>query len=152
MLEYKSFVSNKLYDIMKYVVLFFLPAFATLYLSLSNVWPLPYTVQILATISAIQAFIGAVIGVGAAQYYAVATKQNVNNAFVVFKLITYSQLYDYAKWTVQYFLPAISVLYFAIASIWRLPYPEEIVGTIAAITAFISTILGISSIKYNSQK
>lgn len=40
-------------------------------------------------------------------------------------------------------------LYFALASIWGLPYAEEIVGTITAIDAFLGVLLGISTHNYN---
>lgn len=38
-------------------------------------------------------------------------------------------------------LPALGTLYFALAKIWGLPLAEEIVGTIAAVTTFLNTIL-----------
>jgi hypothetical protein len=47
--------------------------------------------------------------------------------------------------------PAIGTLYFALAGIWNLPYPEEIVGTITAIDTFLGAVLGISSANYNKQ-
>lgn len=60
-----------------------------------------------------------------------------------------NKLYDFLKWIAQYFLPAVGTLYFAIASIWNLPYAEEVVGTITAIDAFLGVILGISALQYN---
>lgn len=59
-----------------------------------------------------------------------------------------SYVYDMLKWVAQILLPAIGTLYFALASIWGLPYAEEIVGTLTAIDAFLGVILGISSNKY----
>ena len=58
------------------------------------------------------------------------------------------KLYDILKWIAQYFLPAAGTLYFAIASIWGLPYGEEIVGTITAVDTFLGVILGIASNTY----
>lgn len=55
------------------------------------------------------------------------------------------KLYDGLKWVAQYLLPAIAALYFALAGIWSLPYPEQVVGTITAIDAFLGVILGIST-------
>ena len=46
-------------------------------------------------------------------------------------------------------LPAIGALYFTLASIWGLPYAEQIVGTITGIDTFLGVILGISTSKYN---
>lgn len=60
-----------------------------------------------------------------------------------------NKVYDVLKWIALVALPAIGTLYFALASIWGLPYGEQIVGTITAITAFLGALLGISSIQYN---
>lgn len=59
--------------------------------------------------------------------------------------------YDILKWIAQYLLPAAGTLYFALASIWGLPYGEQIVGTITAIDTFLGVILGISSANYNAE-
>lgn len=59
--------------------------------------------------------------------------------------------YDLLKYIAQIVLPAIGTLYFALASIWGLPYGEQIVGTITAIDAFLGALLGISTMKYNKE-
>lgn len=59
-----------------------------------------------------------------------------------------NKAYDKLKWIAQYLLPALGTLYFALASIWNLPYQKEVLGTITAITAFLGVILGISSANY----
>jgi hypothetical protein len=64
-------------------------------------------------------------------------------------MIMSNKTYDVLKWIAMYFLPATGTLYFALASIWGLPYGEQIVGTITAIDAFLGAVLGISSAKYN---
>ena len=43
-------------------------------------------------------------------------------------------------------------LYFGLAQIWKLPYPEQIVGTITAIDTFLGCLLGISTLNYNEKK
>lgn len=63
-----------------------------------------------------------------------------------------NKTYDTLKWIAQYLLPAIGTLYFALASIWALPYGEQIVGTITAVDAFLGAILGISTMQYNKTK
>lgn len=63
-----------------------------------------------------------------------------------------NSIYDTLKWIAQIVLPAIATLYFALASIWGLPYGEQIVGTITAIDAFLGAILGISTANYNKRK
>lgn len=62
-----------------------------------------------------------------------------------------SKTYDILKFIAQIVLPAIGTLYFALAGIWNFPYGEQIVGTIAAIDAFLGAILGISSARYYKQ-
>lgn len=63
-----------------------------------------------------------------------------------------NRAYDTLKWIAQYLLPAIGTLYFALASIWGLPYGEQVVGTITAVDAFLGAILGISTMQYNKTK
>jgi len=63
-----------------------------------------------------------------------------------------NKVYDSLKWIAQILLPAIGTLYFAIASIWGLPYAEQIVGTITAIDAFLGALLGVSTMQYNKQQ
>ena len=59
------------------------------------------------------------------------------------------KIYDKLKWVAQYLLPALGTLYFALSSIWGLPYGEQVVGTISAIDAFLGVLLGISTKNYN---
>ena len=60
-----------------------------------------------------------------------------------------NRLYDVLKWIALIALPAVGTLYFALSSIWGLPYGEEIVGTITAIDVFLGALLGISTAQYN---
>ena len=59
-----------------------------------------------------------------------------------------NKTYDILKWVTQIVLPALGTLYFALSSIWGLPYGEQIVGTITAVDAFLGALLGISSAQY----
>lgn len=59
-----------------------------------------------------------------------------------------NKVYDILKWIAMYLLPAAGTLYFAIASIWGLPYGEQVVGTITAIDTFLGVLLGISTAQY----
>ena len=63
-----------------------------------------------------------------------------------------NKVYDVLKKVAQVWLPALGTLYFALASIWGLPYGEAIVGTITAIDAFLGAILGISTRLYNAKQ
>lgn len=56
---------DKVYDILKWVCLIALPACGTLYFALSGIWGFPYGEQIVGTLTAIDTFLGALIGVSA---------------------------------------------------------------------------------------
>lgn len=61
-------LNNKMYDILKYIAQIVLPAVATLYFALSQIWGLPYGEEIVGTITAIDCFLGALLGISTAQY------------------------------------------------------------------------------------
>lgn len=61
-------MSNKTYDIMKYTVLTLLPAVLTLWLTLGDIWDLPNVQSIALTISAINLFLGSLVGVSSVTY------------------------------------------------------------------------------------
>lgn len=61
-------MSNKVYDILKYIAQIVLPALATLYFALAQIWGLPYGEQIVGTITAVDAFLGAILRISTIQY------------------------------------------------------------------------------------
>jgi len=61
-------MSNKVYDILKWIAQVLLPALGTLYFALSGVWSLPYCEQVVGTITAVDAFLGVLLGISTAQY------------------------------------------------------------------------------------
>jgi len=61
-------LSNKVYDVLKYIVLIVLPALATLYTAVSGLWNLPFAAEVNGTISAIDTCLGAMICVSTATY------------------------------------------------------------------------------------
>jgi len=61
-------MSNKTYDILKYLTIIVLPAIGALYTGLSQIWELPYAAQIPATITVICTFLGAILCISTAQY------------------------------------------------------------------------------------
>lgn len=61
-------MSNKVYDVLKYVTQIGLPALGTLYFALSNIWGFPYAEQVVGTISAIVTFLGVLLGISSAKY------------------------------------------------------------------------------------
>lgn len=60
--------SNKTYDILKIVAQVWLPALATLYFTLAQIWGFPYAEQIVGSITAIDTFLGAVLMISSAKY------------------------------------------------------------------------------------
>lgn len=61
-------MSNKVYDALKWIAMYLLPALGTLYFALAGIWGLPYGEQIVGTITAVDTFLGVVLGISNAQY------------------------------------------------------------------------------------
>lgn len=61
-------MSNKLYDILKFIALVLLPALGTLYFALAGIWGFPYGEQIVGTITAVDTFLGAILGISTHYY------------------------------------------------------------------------------------
>ena len=62
-------LNNKVYDVLKWIVLIVMPAFGTLYFALSEIWGIPYATQVVGTLSALEVFLGAVLGISTINYY-----------------------------------------------------------------------------------
>ena len=61
-------MSNRLYDILKWTAQVFLPALGTLYFALAATWGLPYSEQVVGTITAADTFLGVLLGISSASY------------------------------------------------------------------------------------
>lgn len=61
-------MSNKVYDILKFIAQIVLPAIATLYVTLAGIWGLPFSEQIGGTVMAIDTFLGAVLMISSNNY------------------------------------------------------------------------------------
>ena len=61
-------MTDKTYDILKFIAQIFLPALGTLYFALAGIWGLPYAEQIVGTITAIDTFLGLLLGIQAKSY------------------------------------------------------------------------------------
>lgn len=59
---------NKVYDALKFIALIVLPALGTLYFALANIWGFPYGEQIVGTITAVDAFLGAILKISNDQF------------------------------------------------------------------------------------
>lgn len=60
--------SNKTYDTLKWIAQYLLPAVGTLYFALSGIWGLPYGEQIVGTLTAIDTFLGVLLGISTKNY------------------------------------------------------------------------------------
>ena len=69
-------MSNKIYNVMKWVAQCVLPAFGTLYFALAGIWGLPYVEEVLGTITAIDTFLGVILGISTHQYNKNLIKSN----------------------------------------------------------------------------
>lgn len=58
-----------------------------------------------------------------------------------------NRVYDIMK-DLQIIVPALGVLYVALAGAWGLPYADQIAKTATAVTTFIGAIVKISCISY----
>lgn len=61
-----------------------------------------------------------------------------------------NETYDFLNNLVKIILPGVGALYFAIAAIWGLPYSEQVVGTIAALSVFLGLWLTVLKGKYDN--
>ena len=62
-------LSNSTYDTLKYIAQILLPALGTLYFAVANIWGFPYAEQVVGTITAIDAFLGVLLGISTDAYY-----------------------------------------------------------------------------------
>ena len=64
----KTILTNKTYDVLKWVALILLPAMGALYFGLAGIWNFPYGEQIVGTITVIDTFLGAILEISTVQY------------------------------------------------------------------------------------
>ena len=60
--------SNKTYDILKWIAMYLIPAAGTLYFALANIWNLLYGEEIVGTLTAVDTFLGVLLGISTNQY------------------------------------------------------------------------------------
>ena len=61
-------MSDKIYDILKYIAQIVLPAIAALYAALAGIWGFPYGEEIVGTISALDLFMGTLLKISQTKY------------------------------------------------------------------------------------
>lgn len=71
-------MSNKLYDVLKWIAMYFLPAAGTLYFALAGIWGLPYGEEIVGTITAIDTFLGVLLGIASSTYHKEIAEDKTN--------------------------------------------------------------------------
>jgi hypothetical protein len=59
---------NKVYDVLKWIAMVVLPALGTLYFALAGIWDLPYAEQVVGTVTAVDTFLGVMLGVSSMHY------------------------------------------------------------------------------------
>lgn len=61
-------MTNKTYDVLKWIAMYLLPAVGTLYFALAGIWGFPYGEEIVGTITALDTFLGVILGISTVQY------------------------------------------------------------------------------------
>lgn len=73
-------MSDKVYDVLKFIAQIVLPALATFYLTLAGIWSLPYGEQISGTIMAIDTLLGAILMISSTKYNSnTVSDETINN-------------------------------------------------------------------------
>lgn len=68
-------LSNRAYDVLKYIALVLLPALGALYFGLGQIWNFPAVEQVVGSITVLDAFLGIILSKGSNTY-----QNNVSNA------------------------------------------------------------------------
>ena len=59
---------NKLYDVLKWIVMIAIPALATAYVGMAAIWGWPYAEEVAKTSAVICTLLGALLGISTAEY------------------------------------------------------------------------------------
>ncbi|MBF1000544.1 MAG: phage holin [Lachnospiraceae bacterium] len=60
---------NSTYDVLKFVAQIVLPAVGALYFALAGIWNFPYGEEVVGTITALDAFLGTILGISTLNYH-----------------------------------------------------------------------------------
>jgi len=149
-------LSNRWYDVLKWLAQLVLPASATLYFGVSSVWDFPYQTEIVGSIVATNVWLSALLVVSNAQFQAVQIeslkyKATGEDDYIQVPGAPFGMdkfTYNILKWVTLAFFPASGALYFTVAGLWGFPYGAEVAATVAAITVFSGVVLGVSKTKF----
>ena len=62
-------MNDKVYNVLKWIAQFLLPGLGTLYFALAGIWGLPYGEEIIGTITAVDTFLGVMLGIASNTYH-----------------------------------------------------------------------------------
>lgn len=148
-------LTNRMYDMLKWVALVLLPATSVLYMALAQAWNLPYATEVAGTIAAVDTFLAVLLGISTNTF-------KVNNPLYRTQLVKLAgethnnwilpeHVYDILTYIAQIFLPALAALYLALATVWGFPYADQVVATIMAIDTFLGLLLGFSTAEFHKK-
>lgn len=59
-----------------------------------------------------------------------------------------NKVYDILKWIALIALDAVGLFYSTIATIWVLPFGDQVLTTCTALSVLLATLIGVSSAQY----
>ena len=148
-------MTDRVYDIAKWLVSVVLPALGILYVALSDVFGLLVPDSVMATVMAIVLFMGMFVNANGqkwamARLEATGTMIRDTNLDGIpdYPFRMSGDLYDSLKWLTQVFLPAVAVMYTSMGDIWSLPNADTVSVVLGAFIIFMSSILQFSSTQW----
>ena len=66
-------MSNKIYDLLKWIAMVVIPAIGTLYFALAGIWGWPYGEEIVGSLTAVDTFLGVILGISSFKYNKIAS-------------------------------------------------------------------------------
>jgi len=138
-------ISNRTYDILKWLVMILFPAFAVFYGTMAETLGLPMGPEVIATVGAITVFLGAYLQMNMVMY--ARFTDNTTDTNTTYPFAMSSDLYDLLKWLVKVGLPGLGVVYLSLANTWGFGYADTVPVVASAIALFLGTILQISTAK-----
>jgi hypothetical protein len=61
-------LSDKSYTVLKFIAQILLPAFGTLYFTIGGIWNIPATEQVIGSLTAVDTFLGVILGLSTVSY------------------------------------------------------------------------------------
>ena len=75
-------LSNKTYKTLKWIAMYLLPALGTLYFAIAGIWGFPYGEEIVGTLTAIDTFLGVMLGISTKNYHKLSEGEKTNDITV----------------------------------------------------------------------